>query len=77
VNKEFIENESRVVKMNDVSLEVVDQFLTFLYTGQLKDKERAEEGTSGENNDKTWAEEMLPGLAYISDKVSECDYRVF
>jgi len=61
-NKEFVENESRLVKLNDVKVEVVDQFLTFLYTGQFKNEDKVD------GDDPRWVE-MLPQLAYIADKV--------
>jgi len=64
-NRELPENQSRVlVEMSDGSVEVIDLFLTFLYTGEFKDKE----GTS--ENFQAWNEEMLNGLVHISDKVS-------
>jgi len=61
-NKEFVENESRIVKLKDVKVKVVDQFLTFLYTGLFKNKDPVE------GDDPRWVE-MLPELVYIADKV--------
>jgi len=61
-NKNFIESQTKEVKILDVSVEVVDQFLTFLYTGRLKDKRR--EGS----DEPVWVE-MLPQLVYIAEKV--------
>jgi len=63
-NKTFSENKERVVEVDDVSLEVVDQFLTFLYTGQLKDNRVERTG-----NNPTWIE-LLPQLVYVGDKVT-------
>jgi len=63
-NKEMEERKEGVVKMNDASLEVVEQFLTFLYTGRMKDKEGREA-----SNEPTWVA-LLPQLVYIADKVN-------
>jgi len=59
---EMVERKEGVVKMDDAPLEVVELFLKFLYTGQLKDKRR--EGTS----DPIWVA-LLPQLVYIANKV--------
>jgi len=61
-NKNFMESQTKEVKISEVSVEVVDQFLMFLYTGRLKDKRR--EGS----DEPVWVE-MLPQLVYISQKV--------
>jgi len=62
-NKEMTETKDRVVKIEDVSSAgVVDQFLTFLYTGRFKGK-RQEAG----DNDPQWVT-MLPELVYLADK---------
>jgi len=62
-NNEMVERKEGVVKMDDISFEVVEQFLTFLYTGRMKDKE----GREG-NTEPIWIE-LLPQLVYIADKV--------
>jgi len=54
-----------VVKITDASPEVVDQFLTFLYTGKLKDKRR-----KGNDDDEPVWVQMLPQIIYIADKVN-------
>jgi len=36
--KNMIEKQEGVVKINDVSPEAMEQFLVFLYTGDIKDK---------------------------------------
>jgi len=66
-NKDFLEKKSRVVKISDASPEVVDQFLTFLYTGKLKDKRKK----GNEDDEPVWVQ-MLPQIIYLGDKVS-CD----
>jgi len=63
-NKEFVENESRLVKLNDVKVEILHQFLPFLYTGKFKHDDDQDE----DDDDPSWVE-MLPHRAYIDDKV--------
>jgi len=63
-NKEMVERKEGVVKMDDASVEVVEQFLTFLYTGRMKDSEGREEGS-----EPVWVA-LLPQLVYIADKVN-------
>jgi len=60
--REMVENKEGVVKMDDASLEVVEVFLTFLYTGRMKDKRK------DETSDPIWVS-LLPQLVYIADKV--------
>jgi len=62
-NKEMVERKEGVVKMDDASLEVVEHFLTFLYTGRMIDKE----GKEG-SNEPIWVA-LLPQLVYMADKV--------
>jgi len=57
-----IENEMGLVKISDASLDVMEQFFTFLYTGQFSNKRK--EGT----DEPIWVE-MLPELVYVADKV--------
>jgi len=63
-NKNFKESQTKEVKISDVSVDVMDQFLTFLYTGRLKDKRR--EGS----DDPVWVD-SLPQLVYIAEKVRQ------
>jgi len=64
-NKGMAERRHGVVTMNDVSPEVVDQFLSFLYTGRFKNKRKANENGFVE----VW-KEILPQLVYMADKVN-------
>jgi len=48
INKNANENENGIIKINDTSQEVMDQFLTFLYTERFKPKRR-------EGDEFTWA----------------------
>jgi len=50
-NKEFVENETRLVKLNDVKVKVLHQFLTFLYTGKFKDLDQEEN-----DDDPSWVD---------------------
>jgi len=67
------ENGKVVLKLEveDVALEVIDIFITFLYSGKLKDI-REEEG----DVDPTWVE-MLPQLVDLAHKVSELEWTLF
>jgi len=61
--------DERVVlklEVEDVALEVIEFFFTFLYSGKFKDT-RDPDGV-----DPTWIE-MLPQLVYIAHKVSELE----
>jgi len=61
-----------VVKLEDESVEVIDQFLTFLYSGKLKDTTTVdEENTSGVGVIEPIWVELLPSLVNLADKVSE------
>jgi len=51
---------------DDVTLEVIDVFLTFLYSGKFKDTR----GNDENDVDPTWVE-MLPGLVDLAHTVSE------
>jgi len=63
-NEKMVERKEGVVKMDNASLEVVEFFLTFLYTGRLKDKLREE------TSNPTWIE-LLPELVSIADKLNK------
>jgi len=51
---------------DDVTLKVIDVFLTFLYSGKFKNTR----GNDENDVDPTWVE-MLPGLVDLAHKVSE------
>jgi len=57
------QQEEVELKIDNVSADVVDQFLTFMYTGSLKEKR-----PEGSSNDLTWIE-LLPQLVCIARKV--------
>jgi len=52
------------LEVEDVALEVMDIFITFLYSGKLKDTREEED-----DDDPTWVE-MLPQLVDLAYKVS-------
>jgi len=60
-----------VVQLEDESVEVIDQFLTFLYSGKLKDTAMEEQRTSGVGVIEPIWVELLPSLVNLADKVSE------
>jgi len=60
--KEMVEKQEGVVKMTDVSVEALEYFLFFLYTGEIKEK-----GAS-RTKDPFWIS-LLPELVYMADKV--------
>jgi len=55
------EKETGIVKITDAPLEVMDEFLTFIYTGNFN-KNRIRDGESA------WLG-MIPELVYVADKV--------
>jgi len=59
------EQNQGVVKMNDVSPEVVGYFLSFLYTGRLQNKRSA-----NQDDIFIWVK-SLPQLVYMAEKVRE------
>jgi len=64
ISEGMAERKNGVVRMNDVSPEVVEQFLSFLYSGRFKNKDE-------ENEDgflEVWIK-ILPQLVYMADKV--------
>jgi len=65
VSEGMAERKNGVVTMNDVSPGVVQQFLSFVYSGRFKNKQ----GKANENGFvEVWAE-ILPQLVYMADKV--------
>jgi len=62
-NKDMAEKKSGVIKITDASVEVMDQFLSFVYSGRLKDKRK------GKSENSLWVA-LLPELVYVADKVS-------
>jgi len=64
-NENMIEKTAGVIKMTDVSVEAVDQFLNFLYCGKLKNDSK------DETVEPTWVK-ILPELVYIAQKVTNC-----
>jgi len=65
VSEGMAERKSGVVAMNDVSSEVIDHFLSFVYTGRFKNKRKANENGFVE----VWVE-IVPQLVYMADKVN-------
>jgi len=61
-NNGMVEKEKGVVEVSDISVQVMDQFLSFLYCGHFKDKRES-------GKDKPAWVEMLPDLVYVADKV--------
>jgi len=64
-NKDTAEKKSGVIKITDASVEVMDQFLNFVYSGRLKDKKKRK----GKSENPLWVS-LLPELVYVADKVS-------
>jgi len=62
-NDGMIEKRKGEIEISDVSSEVMDQFLHFLYSGRFTNK-RSQEGKEG----PVWVG-MLPQLVYVADKV--------
>jgi len=62
-NETMVEKKAGVVKIGDVSVEAVDQFLNFLYCGKLKEK------LESKTDEPTWVK-ILPELVYIAQKVA-------
>jgi len=56
-----IEKETGIVTITDSPLEVMSEFLTFIYTGDFK-QERIHDG------ELAWIG-MIPELVYVADKV--------
>jgi len=66
ISEGMTERKNGVVTMYDVSPEVVDQFLSFLYTGRFKNKRKANDNQDGFV--EVWVE-ILPQLVFMADKV--------
>jgi len=62
-NKDMAEKKSGVIKITDASVKVMDQFLSFVYSGRLKVKSK------GKRENPLWVS-LLPELVYVADKVS-------
>jgi len=62
-NETMMERRTGVIKITDVSVETIDNFLNFLYCGKLKVQE------------PSWVT-ILPELVYIAHKVSSviCEF---
>jgi len=58
-----IEKETGIFKISDVPLDVMDQFITCLYTGKFNGKRKECDG------EPSWVD-MIPQLVYFADKVS-------
>jgi len=60
----MVKKEKEVVEISDIFVEVMDQFLSFVYSGRFKYE-------TGNGKALTDCVKMLPDLVYVVDKVDE------